>query len=78
MDIQMFLDPSNDDYQIQVIAPTHTYGVMHSFDSSYDFDIQFDEYDPEGLWEFNIIINGKIVKTFNHIDDVKQYLQKTE
>ena len=78
MDIQMFLDPSNDDYQIQVIAPTHTYGVMHSIDSSYDFDIQFDEYDPEGLWEFNIIINGKIVKTFNHIDDVKQYLQKTE
>lgn len=78
MDIQMFLDPSNDDYQIQVIAPTHTYGVMHSFDSSYDFDIQFDEYDPEGLWEFNIIINGKIVKTFNHIDDVKKYLQKTE
>lgn len=74
----MFLDPSNDDYQIQVIAPTHTYGVMHSIDSSYDFDIQFDEYDPEGLWEFNIIINGKIVKTFNHIDDVKQYLQKTE
>ena len=55
----MFLDPSNDDYQIQVIAPTHTYGVMHSIDSSYDFDIQFDEYDPEGLWEFNIIINGK-------------------
>lgn len=30
MDIQMFLDPSNDSYQIQVIAPTHTYGVMHS------------------------------------------------
>ena len=78
MDIQMFLDPSNDSYQIQVIAPTQTYGVMHSFDSSYDFDIQFDEYDPVGLWEFNIIINGKIVKTFNHIDDVKQYLQKTE
>ena len=78
MDIQMFLDPSNDNYQIQVIAPTHTYGVMHSFDSSYDFDIQFDEYDPEGLWEFNIIINGKTVKTFNHIDYVKKYLQKTE
>ena len=30
MDINKFLDPDNKEYQILVITPTHTYGILNS------------------------------------------------
>ena len=74
MDMTEFLNQNNPNYQIKVIAPTHTYGVMNSLDSKYDFDINFDEYNPEGTWEYNIEVNGQTIATFFHLEDVKNYL----
>lgn len=76
MSIQKFLDPDNKNYQIQVIAPTHTYGMMKSLDSKYDFEIDYDEYDPEGLWAFNVIVNNEVIAAFNNLEDVREYLGK--
>lgn len=78
MNTHQFFDPNNQDYQIQVIAPTHTYGIVNSLESRYDFEVTFDEYDPEGLWEYNIIIKGEIVETFNHLEEVEEYLMTIE
>lgn len=76
MDSNKFLDPDNKDYQIQVIAPTHTYGNMNSLDSKFDFDIYDDEYDTEGLWEYNVVINGETLATFFDLEDVKDYINQ--
>ena len=74
MDINKFLDPDNKDYQIQVIAHTHTYGNMKSLDSKFDFDIYDDEYDTEGLWEYNIVVKDETIATFNQLEDVNEYI----
>lgn len=76
MSIQKFLDPDNKNYQIQVIAPTHTYGMMNSLESKYDFEIDYDEYDSEGLWVFNVIVNNEVIATFNDLEDVREYLEE--
>ena len=75
MDSNKFLDPDNKDYQIRDTAPTHTYGIMKSLDSKFDFDIYDDEYDTEGLWEYNIVVKDEIIATFNQLEEVKEYLR---
>lgn len=56
MDSNKFLDSDNTDYQIEVVPPTHTYGIMKSLDSKFDFYIYDDEYDTEGHWEYNVVL----------------------
>lgn len=70
-----FLDKNNKKYQIQVIAPTTTYGTMCSFDSQFDFDIVFDEYDKVAEWEFNVVINGEIVASFSSIEETREHIE---
>lgn len=77
MTLEDFLGPDNEKYKIQVIAPTFTYGTMYSLDSKYDFEIDFDEYDTVSDWEFNIVINGKIVETFATIEEVKRFIEQS-
>lgn len=78
MNINDFLDASNKKYQIQVIAPTHTYGTMYSLDSKFDFEIDYDEYDTSDKWEFNIIVEGKTIATLNTTEEVKDYIEKSD
>lgn len=74
MKLESFLNPENNKYQIQVIAPTFTYGTMYSLDSKYDFEINFDEYDTSSDWEFNVLIEGEIIATFNTLREIRNYI----
>jgi hypothetical protein len=48
---------------------------MCSFDSQFDFDIVFDEYDKVAEWEFNVVINGEIVASFSSIEETREHIE---
>ena len=51
MNLEFFSNPEYEDYQVKVIAPTHTYGTVTDFNSEYTFEVEYDEYDMSGKVE---------------------------
>ena len=51
MNLEFFSNPECEDYQVKVIAPTHTYGTVTDFNSEYTFEVEYDEYDMSGKVE---------------------------
>ena len=77
MNLDLFLDPENKEHLVKVIAPTHTYGTVTGFDSDYDFEVDYDEYDMAGEWEFLVVVNDKTLATFNNMEDTREFIVST-
>ncbi len=78
MNLDLFLDPEHENYQVEVIAPTHTYGTVYSFDSRYAFEVDSDEYDTIGEWEYLVVVNGETIASFNTLDETRRFIVNTD
>lgn len=78
MNLELFSNPEYEDYQVKVIAPTHTYGTVTDFDSDYAFEVDYDEYDLSGKWEYRVVVKDETLATFDNIEDAVSFIEETD
>lgn len=78
MNLEFFSNPEYKDYQVKVIAPTHTYGTVTDFNSAYAFEVDYDEYDLSGNWEYMVVVKDETLASFDNMEDVVDFIKKTD
>ncbi len=78
MNLELFTNPEYEEYQVKVIAPTHTYGTVTGFSSNYEFSVDYDEYDMSGKWEYLVVVDNETIANFNNLEDTIEFIENTD
>ena len=48
------------------------------FNSEYTFEVEYDEYDMSGKWEYMVVVKDETLASFDNMEDVIDFIGKTD